>query len=132
MARLSRHSAIASIPANTRWCSGDTRPSENLIRFAKATDLLVHEVYDVDEETLRRSPKERIIMRHHSTPEQAGEVFSRVQPKLALYSHIGRRDVAAAKLIELRRKTYSGPLEVGEDLMTIEVGDKIEVHRPAG
>jgi ribonuclease Z len=109
--------------------SGDTRPSENLIRFAKGTDLLVHEVYYVDEETLRSSPEERIIMRHHTTPEQAGEVFSRVQPKLALYSHIGRRDVADAKLIELTHKTYSGPLEVGEDLMTIEVGEKIEVRR---
>lgn len=109
--------------------SGDTRPSENLIRFAKGTDLLVHEVYYVDEKTLRSSPEERIIVRHHSTPEQAGDVFSRVQPKLALYSHIGRRDVAAAKLIELTRKTYRGPLEVGEDLMTVEVGEKVEVRR---
>jgi len=45
--------------------SGDTRPSENLIRFAKGTDLLVHEVYYVDEETLHSSPEERIIVRHH-------------------------------------------------------------------
>jgi len=67
-----------------------------------------------------------------STPEQAGDVFSRVQPKLALYSHIGRRDVAAAKLIELTRKTYRGPLEVGEDLMTVEVGEKVEVRRLPG
>jgi len=111
--------------------SGDTRPSENLIRFAKGADLLVHEVYYVDEETLRTSPEERIIVHHHTTPEQAGEIFTRVQPKLALFSHIGRRDVDAAKLIELTRRAYSGPLEVGEDLMTIEVGEKIEVRRAA-
>jgi len=36
-------------------------------------------------------------------PEQAGEIFSRVQPRLALYSHIGRRDVDSAKLIKLTR-----------------------------
>lgn len=110
--------------------SGDTRPSENLIRFAKGADLLVHEVYYVDDEILRATPEERLIVRHHTTPEQAGEVFSRVRPKLALYSHIGRRDVDAAKLIELTRKTYSGPLRVGEDLMTVDVGEKIEVHPP--
>jgi hypothetical protein len=52
----------------------------------------------VDEATLRTSPEERIIVRHHTTPEQAGEIFSRVQPRLALYSHIGRRDVDSAKL----------------------------------
>ena len=78
--------------------SGDTRPSEN-----KRADLLVQEVYYVDEATLRTSPEERIIVRHHTTPEQAGEIFSRVQPRLALYSHIGRRDVDSAKLIELTR-----------------------------
>jgi ribonuclease Z len=44
---------------------------------------LVHEVYYVDEATLRTSPEERIIVRHHTTPEQAGEIFSRVQPRLA-------------------------------------------------
>lgn len=110
--------------------SGDTRPSENLIRFAKGADLLVHEVYYVDDEILRATPEERVIVGHHTTPEQAGEVFSRVRPKLALYSHIGRRDVDPAKLIELTRKTYSGPLRVGEDLMTVDVGEKIEVHPP--
>lgn len=44
--------------------SGDTRPSESLIRFAKRADLLVQQVYYVDEATLRTSPEERIIVRH--------------------------------------------------------------------
>jgi ribonuclease Z len=29
------------------------------------------------------------------------------------------------------RKTYVGPLELGEDLMVIEVGEKVEVRGPA-
>ena len=28
------------------------------------------------------------------------------------------------------RKTYSGPLELGEDLMVIEIGDTVTVRRP--
>jgi ribonuclease Z len=51
-------------------------------------------------------------------------VFSRVKPRLAVYSHGG----SPADLAEAR-KTYSGPLEIGEDLMTIEIGDRIEVRR---
>jgi ribonuclease Z len=35
----------------------------------------------------------------------------------------------AQNLVAQTRKTYSGPLEVGEDLMSIEIGDKVEVHR---
>ena len=29
------------------------------------------------------------------------------------------------------RKTYAGPLELGEDLMVIEVGEQVTVRRPA-
>jgi ribonuclease Z len=112
--------------------SGDTRPSENLIKFAQGTDVLVHEVIDPEafKETLTSdTPEQRKkIIEHHTTPEQAGIIFTRVKPKLAVYSHIVPPDVP--EVIPHTRKTYSGPLEVGEDLMTIEIGDKIQVHHP--
>jgi len=34
-------------------------------------------------------------------------------------------------LVPLTRKTYSGSLEVGEDLMSFEIGQSVAVHRPA-
>lgn len=111
--------------------SGDTRYSENLIHFAQGADVLIHEV--IDPEAYRASDhlysdvqKQRVID-HHTTTEQAGMIFSLVKPKLAVYSHVVPFD--ASELVAHTRKTYSGPLEVGEDLMSIDVGDKIEVHR---
>jgi ribonuclease Z len=113
--------------------SGDTRVSDNLIRHAQGVDVLVHEV--ASPETFQRAgtPVERAnsVVAHHATPEQAGEVFSRTKPKLAVYSHMVLPTATENDLIPLTRKTYTGPLEVGEDLMTIEVGEKIEVRRPA-
>ena len=113
--------------------SGDTRPSENLIRFAQGSDVLIHEVIDVaaykDLSKGDTSEQEKKIIAHHTTAEQAGTVFSRVKPKLAVYSHIVPPDVP--DVVPHTRKTYSGPLEVGEDLMSIEIGDKIVVHRLA-
>jgi ribonuclease Z len=111
--------------------SGDTRFSENLIRFAQGTDLLIHEVLDPEayqeiSNTFTAAQRQKVIA-HHITPEQAGVVFTRVKPKLAVYSHIVPPD--APDLIAHTRKTYSGPLEVGEDLTSIEIGQKIEVHR---
>jgi ribonuclease Z len=110
--------------------SGDTRYSPNLIQFAQGTDLLIHEV--LDPEAYRASDhlytpeqKQRVID-HHTTPEQAGIVFSRVKPKLAVYSHIVPFN--ASDLAAHTRKTYSGPLEVGEDLMSFEIGDEVKVH----
>jgi ribonuclease Z len=112
--------------------SGDTRPSDNLIKFAQGTDVLIHEVIDPEAfgETASTDSAEqrRKIIEHHTTPEQAGTVFTRVKPKLAVYSHIVPPDVP--EVIPHTRKTYAGRLEVGEDLMTIEIGNQIEVHRP--
>ena len=112
--------------------SGDTRFSENLIQFAQGTDVLVHEVldpvaYDSIHTTFSKQQMQKVIA-HHTTPEQAGTVFARVKPKLAVYSHIVPWD--ARDLVAHTRKTYSGPLEVGGDLMSIEIGEKVEVHRP--
>lgn len=111
--------------------SGDTRFSENLIHFAQGADVVVHEVMDAAA-FASKNPSftpERVqrVAGHHTTPEEAGTVFARVKPKLAVYSHIVPPD--AADLVTLTRKTYSGPLEVGEDLMTIEIGDTVTVER---
>jgi ribonuclease Z len=113
--------------------SGDTRPSENLVKFAQGTDVLIHEVIDPEAfgDTVSADTQEqrKKIIEHHTTPEQAGIIFTRVKPKLAVYSHIVPPDVP--DVVPHTRKTYAGPLEVGEDLMSIEIGDKIEVHHPS-
>jgi ribonuclease Z len=113
--------------------SGDTRPSENLVKFAQGTDVLIHEVIDVasytDVSKSDTSEQEKKIIGHHTTAEQAGVIFTRVKPRLAVYSHIVPPDVP--DVVPHTRKTYDGPLEVGEDLMSIEIGDKIVVHRAA-
>ena len=112
--------------------SGDTRISENLIRYAQSVDLLIHNV--VSPETFQRlgvrPARTANTIPHHTTPEQAGEVFALTKPKLAVYSHIVLPNATEQDLIPPTRKTYSGPLELGEDLMVIEVGEKVEVRRP--
>jgi ribonuclease Z len=113
--------------------SGDTRESENLIRHAQGVDVLVHEVFVP--ETLHRMGLEperaQKIIALHTTPEQAGDVFTRAKPKLAVYSHICLPNATDQELLSSTRKTYAGPLELGEDLMTIEVGEKVQVRRAA-
>ena len=111
--------------------SGDTRYSENLIHFAQGADVLIHEVIDPEAfqegNAVFNPERTQKVIAHHTTAEQAGTIFSQVKPRLAVYSHIVPPN--AANLVAQTRKTYSGSLEVGEDLMSIEIGDKIEVHR---
>ncbi|TPG46736.1 MBL fold metallo-hydrolase [Rhodanobacter glycinis] len=104
--------------------SGDTRLSPNLIRHAQGVDVLVHEVVAP---SIFHGPAS--VIEHHTTPAQAGEVFARTKPRLAVYSHIVPPTAAKQDLIPPTRKSYPGPLVVGEDLMVIYVGEKIGIHR---
>ncbi len=113
--------------------SGDTRYSENLIRFSQKVDLLIHEVVDPDRFRANNpsmsAERLQAIVGHHTTAELAGTIFTQLKPKLAVYSHIVPGD--SPDLSPLTRKTYAGPLEVGEDLMSFEIGNNVVVHRPA-
>jgi ribonuclease Z len=110
--------------------SGDTTFNENLIRQAQGTDLLVHEVTAAAGNAAENAAQLKRIASNHTTPEQAGEVFFRVAPKLAVYNHLLLFGGARAEdLLPATRKNYSGPLLVGEDLMSIEIGETVEAHR---
>jgi len=107
--------------------SGDTKPNENLIRRAAGTDLLVHQVAAVQPELLK-DPVYQVILDHHTKPEEAGEVFTRVRPKLAVFYHfvlLGTAKIpplTEKDVLEMARRTYSGPLVIGEDLMSFRIG----------
>ena len=107
--------------------SGDTRYSENLIKYARGTDLLIHEVI-IAPDTLSKSDPKYNIFAHHTTPEQAGKVFNEVKPKLAAYSHIGKMyGHNEQELLKRTKVNYSGPIIIGEDLMSFSIGDSVSV-----
>jgi len=110
--------------------SGDTTFNENLIRHSQSADLIVHEVTAVAGSAAEGQEQLKRIGRNHTTPEQAAEVFSRVKPKLAVYNHLLLFGGAIADdLIPATRKKYQGPLIVGEDLLRIEITDRVEPYR---
>jgi ribonuclease Z len=107
--------------------SGDTTFNENLIRHAQGTDLLVHEVTAAAGSAAENPEQLKRISRNHTTPDQAGIVFSRVQPKLAVYNHLLLFGGAkAADLVTATRANYAGPLIVGEDLTAFDIGESVE------
>lgn len=115
--------------------SGDTRYSENLIKYAKGTDLLVHEVAAANEQS-QNSGLIKQILGFHTSPEETAKIFQQVKPKLAVYSHIvlltadpSNPPPTATEIVHRTQKIYAGRLEMGEDLLSIEVGDSISVTR---
>jgi ribonuclease Z len=108
--------------------SGDTKFDENLIKHATGTDLLIHEVFAMSAQ-LAKLPQLKPVADHHTSPEEAGTVFSRVRPKLAAYSHIVLLATEVRELVSRTQSTYQGPLEVGEDLMRFTIGDGLVVKK---
>jgi ribonuclease Z len=114
--------------------SGDTRYNANVIKYGAGADLLVHEVAAARPELMMEAYIQRIIA-HHTTPREAGLVFRQTRPKLAVFTHIvllGSEKVPPSEIDEIvseTRQIYDGPLEVGEDLMSFEIGETITVRR---
>ena len=116
--------------------SGDTRYCENLIKFAKGADVIIHEVAAATKEAMQSSALIRQILGFHTSPEDAGRVFAQVKPKLAVYTHIilltNSPSVPPPSLNDLTQRTgttYTGALQIGEDLMSIEIGDQVKVSK---
>jgi len=125
--RVEYHGRVAVV-------SGDTRYNANVLRYGKGADLLVHEVAMVRPKLLGEADIQRIV-NHHTSPQEAGRVFAQTKPKLAAFTHLvmlASETVTAPtvdELIAATRESYAGPLEVGEDLMSFEIGDTVSVRR---
>jgi len=109
--------------------SGDTRPSDNLVRMASGVDVLVHEVQVPSPEQTDEARRANVSLSVHSTPSQVADIFRRARPRLAVYSHIIPPDVTVQMLLDAT--DYDGDMAVAHDLMMITIGDEIEVgERP--
>ena len=114
--------------------SSDTRYNQNVIKYGKGADLLVHEVAMARPELMKEAYIQRIIG-HHTTPYDCGRVFAQTMPKLAAFTHVvqlasvGVSPPTLEELTDEVRQTYDGPLVVGEDLMSFEIGETVTVKR---
>lgn len=119
--------------------SGDTKPSESLIKATAGVDVLIHEIGRLKTDPAFAGPPDELlpdshqtrrqlmtIAAHHTDPVEVGVVLNRVKPKLAVFSHY---NADPARALPLVRRNYDGAVEFGEDAMTIDIGATIAVRR---
>jgi ribonuclease BN (tRNA processing enzyme) len=108
--------------------SGDTTYAPELAEFAKAADVLVHEVMYLPgiEALVRRLPNATRLREHllasHTVPEDAGKVAARAGVKTLVLSHFVPGDdpsITDEQWAEGARRHFSGQIIVGKDLMEI-------------
>ena len=100
--------------------SGDTRYSENLIKFAKGADVLIHEAAVARPELIHKLITAGRILSCHASPK--------VNPKMAIYNHITMTstdvNIPAAIIEDIipgTRVFYKGFVEVSKGLTAIEI-----------
>ena len=108
--------------------SGDTAPSENLIKLASGADVLVHEVMYLPalEKMMAKIDNAPTLLDHllksHTTTEQVGKVAAAAGVKTLVLSHFvpgGDPSITDEMWSADARKHFNGQIIVGKDLMTI-------------
>ncbi len=96
--------------------SGDTTKSENLIRLAKDTDILVHEAQFSLQDAYydNRFPPDYLV-RSHTSAEQVGEVAAAANAKHVVLSHYSPTDLPDSQWLDAIGKHYSGKVTVARD-----------------
>ncbi|MEV8308258.1 MBL fold metallo-hydrolase [Streptomyces flavidovirens] len=104
--------------------SGDTAMSENVIRLARGSDILVHEV--IDAASVRQifgdTPLGQHVLSAHTDAVEVGQVAQEAGVGHVVLNHlfpIAPKELPEGYWRRQVRKHYRGPVTVGGDLMTI-------------
>ena len=96
--------------------SGDTVPSDNLVKHAEGCDVLVHEVYS-QAGFEKRSPKwQRYHSNFHTSTRELAEIANRVRPKLLVLTHQLFWGTTCEQLLAEIKAHYDGEVRCGSDL----------------
>ncbi|MDQ6831675.1 MAG: MBL fold metallo-hydrolase [Gemmatimonadota bacterium] len=108
--------------------SGDTTPSDNLIKLAADADVLVHEaLYPPGMDRLvakvpNAADLKRSILSHHTTAEDAGRIAQEARVKTLVLSHLIPPDdpeITDEMWIDAARQHFGGRIIVGKDLLEV-------------
>jgi ribonuclease BN (tRNA processing enzyme) len=108
--------------------SGDSRPSQNLIKLAQGADVLVHEVMHLPslDQLIATEPNAKTLREHllasHTTTEQVGRIATEAGVKTLVLSHFvpgGYPFLKDEVWFDAVRPYFSGNLVVGHDLLEL-------------
>jgi ribonuclease Z len=97
--------------------SGDTRPNDNLVRYAKGVDVLLLEAYLPEHfDRVDKPDVAARLKRYHTSAEEAGQIAAKAGVRLLVLTHLIPADVDQT-FLERASKYFHGKIVVGRDLM---------------
>ncbi len=96
--------------------SGDTRPCDNILSYARGADILIHEVYSQKGFEAKTPFWQTYHAQNHTSTVQLGEIAKQTKPGLVVLYHILFWGASEQDLLDEIASVYSGPVVVGSDL----------------
>ena len=96
--------------------SGDTAPTDEVVKACDGCDVLLHEVYNPHGDELKEEHWKEYFRTFHTSPAELGEIARRARPKLLVVYHQVLEKLPEADLVEQVKKEYSGEWVSAKDL----------------
>lgn len=107
-------------PGRVVVISGDTRPSEELVKASAGADVLVHEVYSASHLKVENRPGgadwPAYMKSLHTSDVELGQLAERIHPKLLVLTHIIRLGATDDEMLAAVRQGFKGEVVMGKDL----------------
>lgn len=96
--------------------SGDTAPSEEVVKMCDGCDLLLHEVYNPHGDELKEAHWKEYFGLFHTSPAELADVARKAHPKMLVVYHQVLERLPESDLIDQFRHEYSGDFVFAKDL----------------
>jgi len=96
--------------------SGDTAPTDEVVKACNGCDVLLHEVYNPHGNELNDEHWKEYFRTFHTSPAELGDIARRAHPKLLVVYHQVLERLPEADLVEQIGKEYSGNWVSAKDL----------------
>lgn len=96
--------------------SGDTAPTDEVVKACDGCDVLLHEVFNPHGDELKEEHWKEYFRTFHTSPAELGDIARRARPKLLVVYHQVLEKLPEEDLAEQIGQQYSGKWVMGQDL----------------
>jgi|SRR6185437_16447707 ribonuclease BN (tRNA processing enzyme) len=96
--------------------SGDTAPTDAVVKACNGCDVLLHEVYNPKGAEMRQAHWQEYFAAFHTSPQQLGDIARRAHPKLLVLYHQVLEHLPEQDLVEQVGRYYQGKFVSAHDL----------------
>jgi len=96
--------------------SGDTIPCENILKYGKNADILIHEVYYKKGFDKKTEFWKKYHSVNHTSTYELGEIAQQINPELIILYHILFWGGDEGEILKEISEVYKGKVVLGKDL----------------